>query len=494
MTVINPKIAAWFEKRGISRENAAELGIYTGKQQQIGEETKVVADPEGRIIVFPFMRRGAIVNEKYRGDNKKFWQATGGLKCFYNSDVLTDPQLVEGRAALVIVEGELDLLAVREAGNPFVVSVPDGAPPALKPGEKLQDIDPEHDSKYEYVFTDWEALKKIKRIVIATDADDPGKRLAEELVRRLGRARCSFVTFPDGCKDFNEVLLQEGAAVVAELIARAKPYPVSGIYTYSDLPAEPDLRPISTGWGRLDKNLRPFYPSLMVVTGFAGSGKSCFVNQMVAQMALRSGWKAAIASFEMRVKPFITDVLANTYLEQYQDRGGTVETAMAWVDKNFVFVAPEPSDEDDNFDIGWLIEKAIAAVIRHGIRVLVIDPWNEVEHALRRGESLTEYTGRALRALKRFGREFEVMVIVVAHPTKSAANKDPADVSLYDVSDSAHFANKADFGVIVARVPNATEHDLVSTVLVKKVRYQPDTGFPGFVHLTYDPRSRTFGQ
>lgn len=501
---INPRAIKWFEERGINRENVAHMGIYSGKHIQDGDNWHVEPDINGEVVVFPYRRKGAVFNAKYRAANKRFYQMPGGKKLFWNADILDDPALHEGRAALVITEGEMDALAVMEAGNPFVVSVPDGAPPAaggitpLEPGQKPEDIIPEFDLKYGYIFNDWDALKKIKRIVIATDNDEPGKRLAEELVRRLGRARCSFVVYPEGCKDFNDVLQKGDMATVAEMIARAQPYPVSGVYTYSQLPEEPPLNPVSTGFGRMDEFLKPFYPALMVVTGLAGSGKSSFVNQMVGQLNLQHGWKIAIASFEMRIKPFVTGVLTQTYLEAGHD----VAVREEWLDENFIFIAPEPSEEDESFDIDWLIEKATIAVIRHGIRVLVIDPWNEIEHASRKGESLTDYTGRAIRALKRFGREFECLVIVVAHPTKSAAQKPPTEIGLYDVSDSAHWANKADFGLVVARrgkkdsegkeIPNSA--DMVSSFFIRKIRYQPVSGIPGSLELTYDPETRLFGQ
>lgn len=494
--VINPKIVRWFEGRGISHGNIEAMGIYSGRHQQNGDSFEIVPDSSGEIIVFPYKRHGVTRNEKYRGAHKKFYQQPGGKKLFWNADVLDDPALHEGRAALVITEGEMDVLSVMEAGNPFVVSVPDGAPPPREEMESIDDIDPVHDDKYRYILNDWESLKKIKRIVIAGDSDAPGKQLGEELVRRLGRARCSFVEYPEDCKDFNEVLLKYGPAAVATLVAKAKPYPVSGIYTYSDLPPEPDLHPVSTGFGRLDHYLMPFYPSLMVVTGIASMGKSTFVNQMVAQMNLLHGWRAGIASFEMRIKPFVTNTLTKTY-EKFGRNPAEVES---WLEKNFVFIAPEPSEENDQFDIDWLIEKATTAVIRHGIRVLVIDPWNEIEHGIGRRESLTEYTGRAIRALKRFGREFEVMVVVVAHPNKNAAlrvltasEEDVAEISLYDVSDSAHWANKADFGVVVTR-RGLSAQDYVTQVAIKKVRYQPISGRPGFIDVSYDPESGTFSQ
>jgi twinkle protein len=143
--------------------------------------------------------------------------------------------------------------------------------------------------------------------------------------------------------------------------------------------------------------------------------------------------------------------------------------------------------------VSWLIEKAEVAVIRHGARVAVIDPWNEIEHSRRREESLTEYTNRALRELKDFGRRFDVLVIVVAHPTKSATNKSPEELTLYDVSDSAAFQNKADLGVIVARLGDLATDNLTG-VFVRKVRYQPDTGTIGAIELTFDRAAGMFSQ
>lgn len=488
---INPEIVKWFESRGIGKIPLERTGTYTGRHQRTGDNLEIVPDPNGNVIVFPFHRRGAVLNEKYRASGKRFHQKTGGKKLFWNADVLDEPALHEGRASLVITEGELDALSVIESGHLYVVSVPDGAPHPRKDGQPVpqEEIDPEFDTKYGYIFNDWESLKKIKRIVIAVDNDEPGKLLAEELVRRLGRVRCSFVEYPEGCKDFNDVLVQHGFAAVVEIIGAAKPYPVSGIYTYSELPDEPDLRPVSTGFGRLDEYLKPFYPAFMAVTGLAMSGKTSFVNQLVTQLNLLHSWKVGIASFEMRIDPFVTDVLLQTYRETTRDPS----IQMEWLDENFVFIAPEPSEEDQTFDIDWLIEKAEAAVIRHGIRVLVIDPWNEIEHATKKGESLTDYTGRAIRSLKRFGREFDCLVIVVAHPSKSGASKAPDEISLYDISDSAHFANKADFGVVVCRRGDPG-FDFVSTIFVKKVRYQTVSGRPGSIELTYDPKTRVFSQ
>ncbi len=508
----------WFQGRGISEKTLEAIGIYSGRHHQSGDSFTVEPDPEGKVLVFPYLNHGVEVNAKYRGTGKRFYQKPNGTKTFWNSDVLDDPCLKDGSVSLVITEGEMDALSVLEAGIPYVVSVPDGAPPTpsgyggtcppnvvppgcaewLRRGELDIDEEPEHDTKYGYIFNNWQRLLPIRRIIIATDSDAPGRRLAEEMVRRLGRVRCQFVSYPVECKDLNEVLVKYGAEKVNEVLRHAQPYSISGIYTYSELPPEPDFVPLTSGWGRLDQFLRPYYPAFMVVTGIAGSGKTTWVNQMVAQMSILHNVGVAIASFEMRIKPFVSDVFLNTYKEL---RG--VHGAEEWLENNVVFISPEPNKDDSSFDVDWLIERATAAVIRYGSRILVIDPWNEIEHAHRKFESQTEYISRAIKALKGFGRQFEVLVIVVAHPSKSGAEKAAVyhkgqgadqiptnEITLYDISDSAHFSNKADIGIVIHRISGS----FITDVMIKKVRYQSRNCQPGSATLVYDPDTGTFGQ
>lgn len=501
MTQLTAKALKFFEDRGISPENVLRMGVYSAQRVTTGDESRAEPSASGNIIAFPFFERGEVVAEKYRGAAKRFLQRPNPRKTFYNSDILDDPSLHDGRAALVIVEGEIDCLSVIEAGCPFVVSVPDGAPPARDGDGKLidipdddpADVDPEHDEKFAFVANNWERLKLVKRIIVATDADEPGRRLAAEIVRRLGRVRCYFVTFPAGCKDMNDVLVQAGGKAVIELIFAAKPYPVSGVYSYSDLPEEPEFCALITGWGRLDEFLKVYRPALMVVTGLANHGKSAWTAQLVAQLAAFHHWPVAIASFEMRLRPFVTDRLAAVFLDgKPRQLWSFAEHCAArnWLDEMFCFIAPEPDCEAVH-DIGWLLIKAEAAVIRHGAKVLLVDPWNEIEHAKRRDETLTEYTSRALRELKDFGRRFDVLVIVVAHPAKGSVSKSPEELTLYDVSDSAAFQNKADLGLVIARLGDVAM-DRQTGIYVRKIRYQPDAGKIGAIELVFDPESGLF--
>src|SRR5262249_9229948 len=153
-----------------------------------------------------------------------------------------------------------------DCGFEASMSVPDGAP------AQMGELDPatEETSKFAYVFNTRMQLKEVKRFVLAVDDDDAGKVLAAELVRRFGASRCSFVEYPDGCKDLNDVKMKFGQTEVARVLMRHKPYPVTGLYKLSEYPDVPMLRTYSTGWSTLDDNLKLFPGEFMVVTGIPG--------------------------------------------------------------------------------------------------------------------------------------------------------------------------------------------------------------------------------
>ena len=500
MTELSARHEEWLVlERGLDAEVVARTGIFSGRR---GEDGEVVADRRGNILAFPFLRNDEAVAVKYRTADKRMWQRKGGVKTLYNADVLDDPGLADGKVPLVITEGEIDALSAISAGHPWAVSVPDGAPPARKPDgtlivvpEGAGDIVPEEDVKFGFLQLDWDRLAKVQRIIIATDMDEPGERLAAELVRRLGRVRCARATMPEGCKDLNEVLLRDGSAAVLDVIHGARPYPVSGLYTVDELPPEPPLNTVSTGWPRLDPFVKVYRPALMVVSGFANAGKSTWTMQLAANLIVTQGWPLALASFEMRHTSVLEQVercLAEALeVHWHRSRFSAIEGAQKLVRSHVTLIAPNPA-ADEETDVPWLLERATAAVIRHGTKMLLIDPWNEVEHRRGRDETMSEYTGRALRMIKRWLAQMEVLGILVVHPTKEGAKKDAADLTLYDVADSAHFANKADLGVMVARLGNP--EDTVTGIKSAKVRYQPEAGRPGNISLTYDRERRVFSQ
>jgi len=144
--------------------------------------------------------------------------------------------------------------------------------------------------------------------------------------------------------------------------------------------------------------------------------------------------------------------------------------------------------DDEDVTVDWLLDRMEAAVCQRGAKILVIDPWNEMDHLRNRDESLTEYTGRAIKSFRRFARKFNVHLIIVAHPSKQQKDVDGGYKipTLYDISDSSHWYNKADVGIVVHR-----QNDQ-SIIRVAKSRYHDEIGTPGEVKANFHFERRRF--
>ncbi|HHY70525.1 MAG TPA: hypothetical protein GX519_02470 [Thermoanaerobacterales bacterium] len=106
---------------------------------------------------------------------------------------------------------------------------------------------------------------------------------------------------------------------------------------------------------------------------------------------------------------------------------------------------------------------------KNGIKTFVLDPFNKIEHMRNRNETETEYISRVLDRLHSFAQKNDVLVILVAHPRKMNREGGKYEFpTLYDISGSAHFYNKTDFGVIVYRFFGDEENPNNETV----VRFQ----------------------
>jgi twinkle protein len=443
------------ENRGLDAEIVSRHGVETCEDR-----------PD--LIRIPYLVGADVVNNKYRtlDGEKRFHQDKDGRKCFYNFNVITDASLAG--EPLITVEGEPDVWAAEQAGFTRVVSVPDGAP-----AEALGDDD--SGAKYSYVRDAEPAMRDIKEIILCTDGDPPGINLMNDLAIRFGRARCKWVTYPKGCKDLGDTLRRYGVRGVQETVRRARWVRVDGIYRMSELPPLSNAVAHDSGMPELGRHYRLRLGDFCVVTGVPSHGKTTWVTDLCCRMVQAHGWDVAFASFETQPQIDHRRMLSTWYHRKHPTWHSQEERAeaAAWIDQHFSFICPS---DDDDATLPWLLEKAAASVIRHGVRIVVVDPWNEMDHVRPDGISLTEYTGIAIKEFRRFAKKYQVHMIVVAHPTKLAKEKDGTVPmpSMYDISDSAHWANKADVGVIVHR-----KNDIKTVIRVAKSRYHEEIGIPG---------------
>lgn len=398
---------------------------------------------------------------------------------------------------LIITEGEIDALSFLSIGCPYVVSVPDGAQLA-KPGEG--DIDPGQDRAFAYL---WQGRKlrpeiaQFSKFLLATDDDDKGRILRDELAVRLGRNKCWWIAYPEGCKDGNDVLRKYDSDALTDALAAIEPVVPSRLVPFSAIPESGYRESYTSGWPGLNPFLKIVPPELMVVTGHPGSGKSLWVVSLVANLARTHGIKSAILQFEDNVERNRVDLLAYARMQvdgiaHSVDGDGVVmraptnakELATQWIDKHFITISPsEEIDASTDYTLAWLQEAIDEAATRHGCKVVVIDPWNELEHIFGRGTNEATYTNDALRMIKKLARRYRIAVVIVAHPSKEGGKvKEITEMSLYDISGSAAWKNKADHGIIVHR--NVDQG--FTWIKVDKSKNHMVMGKPGIVRMRYE--------
>jgi twinkle protein len=477
-----PAVLQWLVKRGISEATARRnrVGAQRAYIPALGAEVDCIA--------FPYFRDGQLVNVKFRALSKKaFAQVKDAETILYGLDDIADTK------SAIFVEGEPDKLALEEAGIRNVVSVPDGAPKEVKAGEP----DPE-DAKFTYIAACAEYLERLDRIILAVDDDGPGRALAEELARRLGKERCWRVRWPDSgdapCKDANDVLLTHGADVLRECIKQAEPYPIAGLHSIFDFADEAIAlyrdgrqRGLSTGWKSLDEFMTIRPGEVSVVTGVPGSGKSEFIDALAVNLALAYGWRFALCSFENppaeHIAKFAEKYSGLPFWDGPSRRMSETDLhhAMDWVNDHFYLIR----FDDEAATIEAILEKARAAVLRHGIRGLVIDPYNEIEHRRPANMTETEYVSQLLGKVKRFALHHAVHVWFVAHPAKLPRDERGSRPipTLYDISGSANWVNKADLGIVVHR--DLDKDPTLAQIQVRKVRFK-SAGKIGTVALGWD--------
>lgn len=435
-------------------------------------------------ILFPYRKNGEVVNVKYRGVyTKSFRQVTDAEKIWYRQDSIV-------REAVVICEGEIDALSCVLAGFHSCISVPDGAPsPKVK----------QYTSKFTFLDQDPDPLEHAEVIILAVDNDEPGQVLREELARRLGRDRCYTVTWPDGCKDANDVLLQHGASALSGILANAQPWPVQDAVSVETLApeiirlAEQGMpRGLSTGWPSLDLAFTIAPGQLTIVTGIPSHGKSQLVDALAIHLMQLHGWRFVICSPEH----YPTALHGVTLMEKWT--GKTVrhnppsyeavaltreemDAALIEMNDALTFIAPA-----DSLTILDLLARTESFVRRRGVQGLIIDPWNEFDHTRERHLTETEYISTTLGLVRRWARKWSVHVFIVAHPTKMQKQENGLYLvpTPYDINGGAAWRNKSDNCLSVWRTLD--ENDWLVDVHVQKVKWRNLGTMGAKVQLRFD--------
>lgn len=466
---LSENLLRYFAQRGISPETLDAFRITEGKEWMPQTQTEM------NTVQFNYYREGQLVNTKFRTGNKHFKLCSGAELLPYHIDG------IKGQSECIITEGEIDALSFAEAGRFDVVSVPNGANANLS---YLDDYIEEYFDDKETIF-------------IASDSDTKGVVLRDELLRRFGAERCRVVEYGDGCKDANEHLVKYGKESLLECLRNAPEIKLEGVFTVSDFEQSLDAlfengmqRGVTIGHECFDRLCSFETKRLCIVTGIPGSGKSEFIDEIVERLNIRYGWRFAYFSPENAPLAYHASKLIEKFTGKHFSKNtltyGEYKQVKEHLEEDFYFISPK-----EDFKIDTILERAQFLVRRRGIKALVIDPYNRLDSDMR-GRSETLYISEVLDKLTNFAQRNDLLVILMAHPTKLPRNQDGAiqAPTLYDISGSANFFNKADFGLVVHR--NRQENTVELHVQKVKFRHLGECGMALFKYNLNNGRYTPF--
>tara|TARA_R110002012_G_scaffold119810_2_gene268895 strand:+ start:396 stop:2120 length:1725 start_codon:yes stop_codon:yes gene_type:complete len=451
-----------------------------GITDEVIANNKIVSSSDNKSIVFPYLIDGKIINYKTRNtDGKFFTQSKDAEPIIYNYDKCRNSENI------VICEGELDSLSWEVAGIPYHTSVNMGAPNI---GDK------NIDKKLECITNCYEVFEQATRVFIATDEDDNGRNLQKELVRRFGVEKCLLVDLSP-FKDANEVLLAEGVESLRERLKNAENPKVEGIFSVADV-QESMLDGYHNGQERGTTTYIPAVDSawtwrngeVNIWTGYQNEGKSMFLNQLSCIKAIKDGWKFGVFSPEnMPMNDFFNDIIemyigksSDPYHGASQMKLDEYKEAMEFCKKHFFLIYPQK-----NFTLENIFHRAKYLVKTKGIRSLIIDPYNTIQHKMARGEREDLYISRFMSELKRFALDYNISIHLVAHQVTPSKNDDgryyKPDVNR--IKGGGTFADKADNVMFIWRPDRALEFSDTKVIFgSQKIKKQKLVGIPQEVH------------
>ncbi len=241
------------------------------------------------------------------------------------------------------------------------------------------------------------------------------------------------------------------------------------------------------GWWELDEIFKFYLGQFVMVTGTSGHGKSTFLLNIALRLGCLKGIKSFLYVPENEF--YLYDKFEKLFPPCLKS------THAGWFDRFveqqcFVQYATGYGYDKDPQTLMWVLERAEAAIRRDKVELVIIDPWNELERAKPRDTLLTDYIGQCLMYLKAFARSLNVVVVLVAHPTKDGvkeSKKNGTPLSLADIEGSMNWFNKCDNGLVIARdFNNGTTK--VCSVKVREI----GAGKIGDCYFQVDPQTGIF--
>lgn len=475
---LNSSILNFFNSKKISEKTLTELSIGQGNIYYPKNKTVLPS------VIYPYFQKSKVINLSYFNSQLRHEEYGGVFSCFNYDNINLEHTY--------ITLNEIETMSFYEVGKKNTISL-------FNPSSNVN-----IENILDNLFILESVLLNVKKITLAFPNTKEGLFLTEELTQRLGKEKCWKVLPPEDDSSWNDMLVAYGNDKFLSFISKEIATPIKGIYEVSDVRDEINnlykyglKKGVSTSYLSLDEYLSIPLGQWTVVTGIPSHGKSNFLDSLLVKLALNENWKFAIFSPENQPTARYYSSIMEKYFEKpfdikYSNRISEEEKekGLQWMEEHFSVILP---DEDDTpWSIEHILNLAKISIYRKGVKGIVIDPWNELEHVRPPQQTETEYISSALSKIRNFARKHNVHIWVVAHPAKLYKNNEgkyPVPTP-YDINGSAHWRNKADICITVWRNVGFADES-VTDIYIQKMRFK-EFGKVGLCSLRYDYVSSSF--
>jgi twinkle protein len=259
----------------------------------------------------------------------------------------------------------------------------------------------------------------------------------------------------------------------------------------SDLPPLADRRVLRIGDKPFDWAVALEIGALSVWTGTPGSGKSTFLTWAAERISLNEDIRVGIMAFETHPYDIRDQLSLIRTGREFRDLDPIPQAKLLEdLDRRFRMVHVTLDGETQQH-LAWLEGMVHTLAVRDQCKLIIIDPWNELEHLPEKGENMTSYINFATKFLRQMAERLDVHIALVAHPRKMPTDGKPRAPNGYDIADSAAFFNKPSLGVTVHQNkktdPDSGEETTWVELHVWKVRKVRLYGFQsGMVKVGFD--------
>jgi len=394
-----------FRERGITKDISSKYGVRVGYDESDGKTIQY--------HYYPTTRSGKIVGYSRREVSNKKFIAVGDVK---NDVELFGQSLFQsGGKRLIITEGELDAMSVQQMnankGSEWpVVSVTNGVGGALK-----------------QICANLDWVNSFNEVVFMFDADEVGKKSAEECAKIVRTGKAKIATLGRHGKDASDYLVSNKLRELEDAIWRAEVYSPAGI-----------INSAST-WDAFSKDMREdsiLYPEcfcnvnaltygrrtgeLTIFTAGTGTGKSTFIKEDIYHLLSTTDHQIGVVSLEESIKETLDGIigihlnkrinLPDTKFDRKGEEGRKAWEATAGTGR-FTLLDHQGSLSDDSLmhKIEYLAATGCKFIYLDHITIAVSEVDGDINRAM----------DRVMSDLLKLCKKFDVWVGVVSHLRKT---------------------------------------------------------------------------